>query len=236
MNAAVDRGGPFVRDPGMARNWMRAAAPGIGFRFVPHESSPIGSRGRIPLRTLLLTATALLIIAGSAALANGLWIVAKAYAGQALLHIAWKRTDDHAVPAKPWPWADTRPVARLSVPSQRAAMLVLAGANGRTLAWGPGHLDGSAQPGDDGHAVITAHRDTHFAFLARVAIGDEIAIERADGAHIRYRVVATAVADHRALRLPRDVAVPTLTLVTCWPFDAVRAGGPMRYVVTAERA
>lgn len=236
MNTAVDRGGPFVRDAGTARNWMRAAAPGIGFRFVPHESSPIGSRRRVPLRTWLAAAVVMLTLAGCAALAHGLWIVTKAYAGQALLEVAWMRTRDHGVPAKPWPWADTQPVARLVAPAQHATTLVLAGASGRTLAWGPGHLDGSARPGDAGHAVITAHRDTHFAFLSRVAIGDTMTIERADGTRVRYRVVATAVADHRALRLPVDVAVPTLTLVTCWPFDAVAAGGPMRYVVTAEAA
>ena len=42
MNIAADRGGPFVRSTGTARNWMRAAAPGIAFRFPSDESSPIG--------------------------------------------------------------------------------------------------------------------------------------------------------------------------------------------------
>jgi sortase A len=28
--------------------------------------------------------------------------------------------------------------------------------------------------------------------------------------------------------------VPMLSLVTCYPFDAVNPGGPMRYVVSAE--
>jgi sortase (surface protein transpeptidase) len=30
--------------------------------------------------------------------------------------------------------------------------------------------------------------------------------------------------------------VPRLTLVTCYPFDAIEPGGPLRYVVTAELA
>jgi sortase A len=38
----------------------------------------------------------------------------------------------------------------------------------------------------------------------------------------------------RDLRLPRDTLVPTLTLVTCYPFDAIDPGGPLRYVVVAE--
>src|SRR4030095_1142733 len=44
MDYAADRGGPFVRNEGPARHWMRAAAPGIAFRFPPDESSPIGGR------------------------------------------------------------------------------------------------------------------------------------------------------------------------------------------------
>jgi sortase A len=42
------------------------------------------------------------------------------------------------------------------------------------------------------------------------------------------------VADVRTLRLPRNTAVPTLTLVTCYPFDAVVPGGPLRLVVIAD--
>jgi sortase A len=264
---AVERGGPFGRARGSARATMRAAAPGIAFRFHTAESSPVGgvagaaarravasgstlrqarSPGiaysaksnrtplfRIPLRKVVVAAIVLLTLAGCAALAHGLTIITKAIAGQALLQVAWYRTQAGGVPVAPWPWADTRPVARLSAPAQRADVLVLSGATGRTLAWGPGHLDGSAAPGTPGHAVITAHRDTHFRFLEKAALGDTIVAERPDGARLSYRIVATAVVDHRALRLSRDVAVPTLTLVTCWPFDAIAPGGPMRYVVTA---
>jgi sortase A len=30
--------------------------------------------------------------------------------------------------------------------------------------------------------------------------------------------------------------MPTLTLVTCYPFDAIVPGGPLRYAVTAVAA
>ena len=104
--------------------------------------------------------------------------------------------------AKPWPWADTHPVARLVAPAQDADVLVLAGASGRTLAFGPGHLDGSAQPGDRGNAVITAHRDTHFRFLRAIAPGDELVVERADG--------GTPALPH-----PRRRTSPTTATCTC---------------------
>ena len=304
MDITADRGGPFVRT-GTARNWMRAAAPGIAFRSPSDESSPIGglgsetrvrydfrersqdepasagpakvvsdpagartagpakvvsdpagahSAGAIQARNasdpaprgpgnvirfkraIAVICIVLLAGAGAASFGHGLYIHAKAQFAQVLLHAAWDRTRATGIASKPWPWADTHPVVRLVAPGLDADVLVLAGASGRTLAFGPGHLDGSAQPGDPGNAVITAHRDTHFRFLARVAPGDEITVERADGAIRHFRIRASYVADHRALRLPRDTAVPTLTLVTCYPFDALDPGGPLRYVVVAEAA
>ena len=185
-------------------------------------------------RRMAIIGIVLLFGGGLASTGHGLYILAKAQLAQVLLHSAWERSRESAAPARPWPWADTHPVARLIVPARNADLLVLAGASGRTLAFGPGHLDGSALPGDEGNAVLTAHRDTHFRFLRDVAPGDVVVVERADRSQRRFRVRDAYVADHRALRLPRDTALPTLTLVTCFPFDALDAGGPLRYVVVAE--
>lgn len=243
MNTAVDRGGPFVSSAAPQRNWMRAAAPGIGFRFPAEESSPIGGgfvrdtrrkSGRRFRHIALMLVIAALAIAGTMSFGHGAYMLAKAELAQVLLHSAWKRTQGTGAATPPWAWADTHPVARLIVPARDADLLVLAGASGRTLAFGPGHLDGSAAPGDPGNAVVTAHRDTHFRFLQRVAIGDEVVVERPDGAKRYFRVRHAYVADHRTLNLPRDTARPTLTLVTCYPFEARNPGGPLRYVVVAE--
>jgi sortase A len=253
MGMATDRGGPVVRADGAARNWMRAAAPGIAFRIPPGESSPIGGpraaadapppraqwvaeRGprRIRLKRAWTLAMAALAVTGAVTFGEGAYIYAKAGLAQVLLQSAWERERSTGVAAQPWPWADTHPVARLRAPGHGAEVLVLAGASGRTLAFGPGHLDGSAQPGERGNAVITAHRDTHFRFLRTVAPGDELQVERTDGAMRHFRIRRTYVADYRTLALPRETDVPTLTLVTCYPFDALNPGGPLRYVVVAE--
>jgi sortase A len=178
----------------------------------------------------------LLALGGVLSFAGGAYIYAKAQLAQWMLHAAWAETQRTGAPVKPWPWADTHPVARLLAPGQDADVLVLAGASGRTLAFGPGHLDGSAMPGDPGNAVITAHRDTHFRFLRAIHPGDELVVERAGGGSRHFRIRGAYVADYRELELPRDTAVPTLTLVTCYPFDALNPGGPLRYVVVAEAA
>ena len=230
-HAAVDRGGSFGRTGHGARNWMRAGAPGIAFRCRPAESSPVDSGAAAaraaaerPRRKARLWLTVLIACAGFACLSDGLYIYAKAALAQVLLHAAWDKTQTSGADAKPWPWADTHPVARLIAPAQDADVLVLSGASGRTLAFGPGHLDGSALPGSPGNSVITAHRDTHFSFLRRVAAGDTLVVEGRDGARRHFHVRRTYVADFRALHIPRDVPVPTLTLVTCFPFDAIKPG------------
>lgn len=178
-------------------------------------------------------AVALLLLATGVAFAGrGLWIPAKAVLAQGLLAGAWERAAAGEARPRPWPWADTWPVARLTLPG-RPPLVVLAGASGRTLAFGPGHVDGSGAPGGSGNVVVAGHRDTHFRVLAGLVAGDELVLEAPGGGPRRYRVVETAVVDHRDTR-PLLPAASRLTLVTCWPFDAVRPGGPLRWVVVAE--
>ena len=63
------------------------------------------------------------------------------------------------------PGADMRPLARLRQPRLDVTQVVLDGASGRVLAFGPGHVTGSALPGVNGNIVISGHRDTHFRWL-----------------------------------------------------------------------
>ncbi|HUP46545.1 MAG TPA: class D sortase, partial [Thermoanaerobaculia bacterium] len=112
--------------------------------------------------------------------------------------------------------------------------IVLAGASGRTMAFGPGHVDGTALPGQHGNCVITAHRDTHFAVLRNVVAGDRVVLRTADGRRIEYEVTRTMIAGKNETWLLADDGVSKLTLITCYPFDAVIPGGPLRYVVIAH--
>jgi sortase A len=163
------------------------------------------------------------------------WIPAKAWLAQFLIADAWQTAMAENRQVPPWPWADTAPVARLQAPALAVDQIVLAHATGRTLAFGPGHLDGSALPGDPGLSVISGHRDTSFAFLAELAAGAKIQLQKSDGAWLTFRVTAASVIDQRKDSLPRvTTGAPQLALVTCYPFDAVIPGGPLRYVVYAE--
>jgi sortase A len=173
------------------------------------------------------------LAAGVALLCASGWIHVKAALAQLLLEHAW-RSARAGQPAPPWPWADTLPLARLRAPAQGVELIVLAGATGRSLAFGPGHVDGSARPGSPGNVVLVGHRDTHFRFLRELSSRDLLVLEGADGRRRRYAVEDTRVTDASDAS-PLDPAGPArLTLITCWPFDAPVPGGPLRYVVTAR--
>lgn len=166
---------------------------------------------------------------------EGLWIPAKAWLAQRLIAQAWDEAMATRRPVPPWPWADTNPVARLVVPALGVDQIVLAHATGRTLAFGPGHLDGSPAPGAAGLSVVSGHRDTSFRFLADVAPGTALRIQRADGAWVDYVIREIQVVDERTTRLPLvGNGPPQLALTTCYPFDAVMPGGPLRLVALAE--
>ena len=137
--------------------------------------------------TLALAAGAI----GLVQIAGGLWIPAKAALAQVLLERAWRESLAGGTPARPWPWADTRAVARLTVAAR--SMIVLSGGSGAALAFGPSMVAGSAAPGGPGLAVIAGHRDTQFALLREVAPGQIIELETAAGDHLRYRVAGARI-------------------------------------------
>jgi len=167
-------------------------------------------------------------------LGQGAYIPAKAWLAQELMQRAWTRMVSGETRVTPWPWADTWPVARLTASSGDVDLIVLAGGSGRTLAFAPGHLHASAMPGEIGNVVIAGHRDTHFRFLKDMQAGDLLKLESGRGLEHSYEVTGVDIVDSRKGSLLLDTDTAMLSLVTCYPFDAIEAGGPLRYVVTAR--
>ena len=195
-----------------------------------------GNNRMNPIRPAPRTLTALivcLLAIGAWQLGEGSWIYAKAGLAQHMLQRAWSRTLAGETAVTPWPWADTWPVARLLVPSQHIEQIVLEGAYGRTLAFGPGHVESMQPIGTASAIILTGHRDTHFRFLQWLKPNEVIELETATGTRRRYRVADTRIADSRNESIGIERSRAQLVLVTCYPFDAIQAGGPLRYVVTA---
>lgn len=188
------------------------------------KQAPPGRWRRWAARGLLAMALGLAVHAG--------WIPAKAALAQELLRSSWSATVDDGQPHRPWPWADTHAVAKIVQPRLGIGQIVLAGDSGRTLAFGPGWAEASAMPDSDaGSVVISGHRDTHFAWLQELRDGDAVRLETRLGPR-DFRVVGREVVDSRRHRLEMSPGGEQLVLVTCWPFDATAARGPLRYVVT----
>ncbi|MFN2432633.1 MAG: class D sortase [Gemmatimonadota bacterium] len=132
-------------------------------------------------------------------------------------------------------FGEGEPVARIRIPRIGLDAVVLEGISSETLAVAPGHYPGMPQPGDGGHAVLSAHRDSFFRHLGRLEEGDRIQVKRWDGREVSYAVSRAFIVhkSNRTVIVPRDREV--LTLITCYPF--VYAGAaPYRYIVEAEPA
>ena len=113
------------------------------------------------------------------------------------------------------------PLARLQIPSLGLDEIVVEGVEDQQLHAGPGHLPGSALPGEPGNAVISAHRDRHFHGLDRLTLGDTI-ITESQSHRVTWVVIARRVVGRGEPALFATLE-PTLTLTTCWP---VRYIGP----------
>jgi len=165
---------------------------------------------------------------------SGGYIHVKAQLAQWLIASSWSQSAANNAQVKPWPWADTWPVARLEVPKYKIDQYVLAGSTGESLAFGPGYVFSSAAPTKQGNTIIAAHRDTHFEFLQDVQKGDVITIHNAMGRQRDYIVQDMTVVDKEDVAWLDNVSYQhQLTLVTCYPFNAIQVGGRLRYVVRA---
>jgi len=175
-----------------------------------------------------------LFIPGCWFIGQGLYTESKAIVAQLLLEHAWNIAKAGGTRNKPWPWADTWPIARLTVPRLNIDLIVLAGDSGRTLAFGPGHNFASSTPGKKGNSLISAHRDTHFKFLQYLQPGDNIFIETAQSENTLYKVTSSKVVDMDNARFIDDQSSAYVHLVTCYPFDSIIPGGSQRLIVSAR--
>lgn len=186
-------------------------------------------------KTTLTRCLAVMMLVGACWFAGeGLYLECKAKLAQYLLHQAWQKKLQGESNPRPWPWADTHPLAQIQFPELQKEFIVLSGGTGRNLAFAPAHLSGSVAPGDVGVSVIGGHRDTHFEVLPRLKKGHHLILQKPNGQHSIFKVVAIEIADIRNSEISLMSDVPTLALVSCYPFHALTAGGSQRYLVIAE--
>lgn len=123
-------------------------------------------------------------------------------------------------------------IGRVAIPRVGLSAMVLEGSDERTLSLGVGHLTGTALPGRPGNVVLTAHRDTFFRPLRDIRRNDSITLTTLSGPH-QYRVESTSVVRPDSIEVLQASAKPTLTLLTCYPFQYL-GPAPERFVVRAR--
>jgi sortase A len=123
-------------------------------------------------------------------------------------------------------------VARLEAPSVKMSATVLEGSDDRTLARGAGHIEDTAFPGEAGNIGIAGHRDTTFRPVRHLRLGDPLVVTTSDSVY-RYRITRIAIVEPKDVFVLDPIGKPTLTLVTCFPFDFI-GHAPKRYAIGAD--
>lgn len=175
------------------------------------------------------------MLAGASLTGRALYLHGKATLASRLIRMAWEESLKTGEDHRPWPWADTHPIARLRIPRLGYDEIVLEGASPRTLAFGPARVWNGAF--GHGNLVLAGHRTSWFLPLKDLALGDTIVVEqrgpRPGATKARsYEVTALRVVAPELVErlLPADDDV--LTLVTCHPFGPWPTS-PFRFVVRA---
>jgi len=189
-----------------------------------------------PLRIFV----ALVLFAGVSLTARAMYLHAKADLASVLIRRAWNKTVADGQPHRPWPWADTYPIARLRIPRLGYDEVVLEGATPRTLAFGPARLFSGAGLGEPGNVELAGHRTTWFRPLEDLEARDEIQVQWFDPRRGKLRE-RTYIVDDIRIVTPEEVTLLTpassdaLTLITCYPFGR-SPRSPQRFVVLASPA
>ena len=123
-------------------------------------------------------------------------------------------------------------LTRISIPRIELDAVVVEGTSYKQLAVAPGHLQETATPGEDGNAVITAHRDTFFRHIFELKKGDNILIQRR-GEIYKFEVTGKKIVAPDDVSVLRSSKEARLTLITCYPTYYI-GPAPERLVVFSK--
>lgn len=176
-----------------------------------------------------------LIILGSLLCLNASWLPIKAWLSQQLISYSWHQTVSLNQKIKPWPWADTYPIAELSFQRLNKQIVVLNGGDPTTLAFSAGTIAPFNQTKGSHPFVVAGHRDSHFSFLDEVFMHDIISLSDKHGQSQLYQVEAIDIVDAATGELPVLADNSQLVLITCYPFSNASSNSNERYVITAKQ-
>jgi len=180
----------------------------------------------------------ILLMVGCLLCLHASWLPAKAWLSQQLISYSWHQSMQLNEEIKPWPWADTFPIAELLFKRVNKRVVVLNGGDPTTLAFSAGAVAPFNQPLAPQPFVVAGHRDSHFSFLKEVKMEDIISLTDQYGQNQLYQVESIEIVDASAGQLPISANDQQLILLTCYPFDTRSivngSRSKQRYVITAR--
>ena len=159
----------------------------------------------------------------------------KARVAQALLQYAWHKTIKTGENQRPWKSFDGVPVLRLMIPRHEVDQIVLAGTSGQALAFGPAFHEESKLPGKGGTTVLSSHRDSHGVYIRQLKKGDMIKLQDRFQQWYSYTIEDFDILNVKTDTISTTNAKEVLLIITCYPFNALTSGTPLRYVVSASQ-
>jgi LPXTG-site transpeptidase (sortase) family protein len=144
--------------------------------------------------------------------------------------------DENGAAPRPAPRSPVAPgtvIGRIAAPTLRLSAPLLEGSDDGTLSRGAGHIEDTPFPGEPGNVGVAGHRDTVFRPLKNAKVGDPIELTTADRTY-HYTITKTLIVGPDDVYVLDPTSSPTLTLVTCYPFEYI-GHAPRRFIVQAQR-
>jgi len=186
-------------------------------------------------RLSILLLVVLLLTGGGYYTYLGLQIEIKAKFAQILLQHAWHQTIKTGKNYQPWGSFDSVPIMRLSIPQHNINQIVLKGTSGQALAFGPSFHEESFLPQEKKFTIISSHRDSHGIFIKKLQLGEKIKIQDADNQWYTYIIDDFLIINVQKEKITMDRNEDRLFLITCYPFNIINFGTPIRYIVSAKK-
>ena len=120
----------------------------------------------------------------------------------------------------PVPTAAPDQAIRIQIPAIEIDAPVVQGDGWEQLKKGVGQNVGTANPGQNGNVVLSAHNDVYgelFRYLDKLAPGDQVILYTQQRQYV-YVVDRTAVVEPTAVEVMASTGSPTVTLISCYPY------------------
>jgi sortase A len=140
--------------------------------------------------------------------------------------------EGEAPPSIPIPTPGPEAPTRIVIPSLNVDALIVEGDTWEQLKLGVGHHLNTADPGERGNMVLSAHNDIYgeiFRHLDNLELGDEVVVYSGEQPY-RYIVRAKQIVEPTEVGVLAATTKPVTTLISCYPYMV----DTHRVVVVAE--